>query len=522
MPKVSIKYIYFGVITLALAALFFGYSILRFQQSPHIFSWPDEMATSFFIQNFSSNTSLRMSQPLNFIASDLIHPRSTNISNHDIVPTGFIGMPLIYGVIGKIFSPNFILLITPLLALVALYFFFSSLELFFDRRTAIIGTLLLALQPAWWYYANFTFLPNIPFVSLVIIGFSLLLPILKIKHSSQELSFGMLFITLGLMIRPNELWWVVSLFLAIIIFSRKRILLKQGILMISISLILCLIYLFINKLTYGDFFSFGYQALNGEGSMIIMSYWQKVLKLFFPFGIDPVMTVKIFIKYILPIHAPTIILALIGVVLTWKKIGFRIYSILLALTATYLSLYYLSMPTTDLFILSVSKLGLSYHRYLLPIVIMDIPLAAYALNWISIKLWVKRKNFLMVIFLTAISTLSFYQVFFWGADNLISIRSSISQYHELHDRVLSLTPDNSIIITERADKWLFPDRAIIQEGNLLASEDGVLNSLALQSPIYLITFGDQSNLDLLDQRLGKLKRQQAIDLQYGYSLYEIK
>lgn len=522
MPKISIKYIIAGAVALVLAALFFGYSILRFQDAPQVFSWPDETATSAFIQNFVSNNTLRISQPYNYIASDLIHPRSTNISNHDIVPTGFIGMPLIYGLIAKIIGVNFIPFITPLLALAALYFFFSTIELFFDRRTAIIGTFLLALQPAWWYYANFSLLPNIPFLSLLIIGFALLLPILKTNHSTQELSFGMFFVSLSLMIRPNELWWVLLLLISLFIFAWKKILVRQLVIMALISVILGAIYLAMNKLTYGSFFALGYQAINGENSAVILSFWQKIFKLFFPFGIHPILAAKIFIRYILPVHAPIIILSLLGIVATWKQIGWRRYSILLAITTAYLGIYYLSMPTEDLFMLSISKIGISYHRYLLPLVVMAIPLAAFALNWISRKLFSTRQTILTIIFVSVISAFAFYTVFFTGGDNLISIRHSIAQYHELHDQVLSITPDNSIIITERADKWLFPDRAVIQEGNFLATQPGSLDSLAQQGPLYLITFADQTNMPLVDEKLGKLKRQNGVDLKHGYTLYEIK
>lgn len=522
MPKFSINYITIGVVTMALAILILGYSILRFQITPQIFSWPDETATASFIQNFVNNGSLRINQPYNLISADLIHPRSTNIAGHDIVPTGFIGMPLIYGIMAKVVGTGFIPFITTLLAIVALYFFFSTVELFFDRRTAIIGTLLLALQPAWWYYANFSLLPNIPFVSLLIIGFALILPALKTKHSTQELTFGIFFISLALMIRPNELWWVGLLLITLLVFAWKKIYVRQVVLMAIIPIIFGAIYLAVNKITYGSPFAFGYQALNGEGAVVASSIWQKIFKLFFPFGIDPILAVKIFIRYILPVHAPTIILALIGAVLTWKNFGWRVYTILLAITATYLSLYYLSMPTEDLFMLSVSKLGISYHRYLLPIVVMNIPLAAYALNMLAKKLSPNRSSILTAFFISAISALAFFQVLFWGGDNLIAVRQSISQYHELHDQVILLTPDDSIIITERADKWLFPDRAIIQEGNLLASAPGVLDSLSMQRPLYLITFSDQSNLELVDNILGELKRQKSVDLKYGYTLYEIK
>lgn len=522
MPNISIKYIAIGLVSLILAALFFGYSILRFQESPQIYSWPDETATSTFIQNFANNRFLRISEPYNNIASDLIHPRSTNIVEHDIVPTGFIGMPMIYGILSKIISPGLVPFLTTLLAIVAIYFFFSSIELFFDRRTAVVGSILLALQPAWWYYANFSLLPNIPFVSFLIIGFSFLLPILKTKHSTQELSLGVFFISLALMIRPNELWWVGLLLITVFVYAWRKISYRQWMLMSLISIILGAIYLAINKITYGNIFSLGYQALNGEVVNTQSSFWQKIFQIFFPFGIHPIIAAKIFIRFILPVHAPTIILALIGVVLAWRNLAWRMYSILLAIIATYISLYYLSMPTVDAFMLSVSKLGISYHRYLLPIVIMDIPFAAYAIVWMSKKILPSRQLILAILFITVISSLSLYQVFFWGQDNLPEIRQSISQYHQLRNKVLSLTPENSIIITERADKWLFPDRAIIQEGNFLAEESGALNSLASQRPLYMITFGDQSDLKLVDEKLGDLKRQTGVDIQYGYTLYEIK
>src|SRR5680860_1111514 len=87
------------IIGLAILAvvLFAGYSFLRFGNEYQRYSWPDEMANSVFIDQFRQTGTLVVPEERNEVAGNIINPRSVNVYQHQRVPAGFLGMPLIYG-----------------------------------------------------------------------------------------------------------------------------------------------------------------------------------------------------------------------------------------------------------------------------------------------------------------------------------------------------------------------------------------------------------------------------------------
>src|SRR5690606_36667838 len=80
------------------------------------------------------------------------------------------GIPMIYGLIGSILGIPAILGITPVLAVLGVYAWGLLLRHAFGTRIAIFGAILLAFHPVWWYWSMRTMMPNIPFVSLLIMS----------------------------------------------------------------------------------------------------------------------------------------------------------------------------------------------------------------------------------------------------------------------------------------------------------------------------------------------------------------
>ena len=149
---------------------FFIYSFLIFGNSASKFTWPDETANYFFIKNYIGHSNFSVAEPLNQIAANIVKPRSFNVYQGNLVPGSFLGMLLIYGLIGKIVQIGLIKFLTPLLAVLAGLFFYKILLKIFDPKIAFISTLLFYINPAWWYYANLSMLPNISFLTFFIIG----------------------------------------------------------------------------------------------------------------------------------------------------------------------------------------------------------------------------------------------------------------------------------------------------------------------------------------------------------------
>ncbi len=149
-------------LTLIILAIifFFIYSILIYGNNLSKFTWPDETANYFFINNYIEHSNFSAPEPINEIAGNIIKPRSFNIYQGNLVPGSFLGMPLIYGLIGKITGINLIKYLTPLLAVLAGLFFYKILLKVFTPKIAFFSSILFYINPAWWYYASFSMLPN--------------------------------------------------------------------------------------------------------------------------------------------------------------------------------------------------------------------------------------------------------------------------------------------------------------------------------------------------------------------------
>ena len=74
-----------------------------------IFSWPDAMANNFFIGEFIANSDFVKDEVLNENLKNAIHPRSTNVVNWNIVPMSFLGMLILFGMIGKLITVNYVI-----------------------------------------------------------------------------------------------------------------------------------------------------------------------------------------------------------------------------------------------------------------------------------------------------------------------------------------------------------------------------------------------------------------------------
>jgi len=150
-----------------LLSFFLVYSFLPLT-APLRFNSPDEMSNHFFSTFFADQNRLWKFEPKSFFGGDVVHPRSTKIVDYLIVPGGFIGLPVIFGGLAKIFGTGVVPFLTPLFAVLAALAWGAIIKKYFGRTIGILAGLLLLVQPAWWYSASRTLMPNILLVALVI------------------------------------------------------------------------------------------------------------------------------------------------------------------------------------------------------------------------------------------------------------------------------------------------------------------------------------------------------------------
>ncbi len=520
------KKLQLGILLVLGVIFFFIYSYLNFGNSLSRFTWPDETANYFFIGNYITNNSFSFYEPLNEVGANLIKPRSFNVYQNNLVPGSFLGMLLIYGLIGKIVGAKLILFLTPFLAVISGLFFYKILLKIFKPNIAFLSALLFFINPAWWYYASLSMLPNIGFLSFLLIGFYCLLNLNKAKSRNiLWLILGSFFIALALIIRTNEFVWVLGiiLFLAIV-YWRK---LKWSYILIFIT-VNCLVFLpifYYNQITYGDYLSFGYLQLeqgNGLVSQLPPEFqttaqsaiYNFIKFLILPFGFSAGAIIHNINQYFIQLFWWLFIPAVIGIFVLIKNFHKQAKGVYLLITfclAVYLAIYYGSWIFEDQMTLQLNKIGLSYVRYFLPIYILCLPfIATFYLHLIGLfsarggsALGEKSKKF--KIALSAFLAFCFIAftvdvVYLSGNDNLANIKQHTQDYNQINKKIVELTEPEAVIISQRSDKIFFPQRKVIAKWNF--EEAGYwADLLKADVPLYYYAFEGREYIDEFNYNL---------------------
>src|SRR3989344_7343674 len=101
-----------------------------------IFNWPDSTANYFFSGLFASDGKFWLSEPLNILTDNLLHARSINVIEGNLVPMTFLPAIVIFGAFERILGEPGILALTPFLAALSglliyrlVYYIFKDLDI---------------------------------------------------------------------------------------------------------------------------------------------------------------------------------------------------------------------------------------------------------------------------------------------------------------------------------------------------------------------------------------------------------
>lgn len=507
---------------------FFIYSFLIFGNELYRFTWPDETANYFFITNYIESGSFSAHEPLNKIADNLIKPRSFNVYQENLVPGSFLGMLLIYGLIGKIIGPNLILFLTPFLAVLAGIYFYKLMLKIFQPNISFLAALLFFVNPAWWYYAGLTMLPNISFVCFLIIGFYYLFSLNdKFKHNIWMISLGSFFLALALIIRTNEIIWIGAvLFFLVLVYWRK---LKWYYILIFlvVNLLVFSPIFFYNQQTYGSALSFGYLKLEQGDNLASQlppefktsqqGNWFDLFKFsVLPFGFSPGSIISNTFTYYIDLFWWLFIPAIIGLfalVKNWQKQNKAVYLVVSLLIGCFLLVYYGSWVFADQMTVTLNKIGLSYVRYWLPIYILALPLVVICYLAIINLVKNNKLKILLTIFIIFTNLYFCLNLVYWqGNDNLLKIKQNINDYQQINRQIVQLTENDAIIISERSDKIFFPQRKVISKWQI---KDAAVWSDLLQNNIPLYYYAYEGNSYIVDFNYN-------LNQSFGLQLLEIK
>ncbi|MDO8622081.1 MAG: hypothetical protein Q7R80_02525 [bacterium] len=503
-----------------LAALFaVGASILSWDNArthdlaPR-FHWPDETSNHFFASRVARGESFSVPEPRNIEAGNLIHPRTVNVrADGSLVPGSYLGLPLWYGLIGRVVGERAMLFLTPLLAALGLLAFAVIVRRFVGASVALLTIILLALHPSLWLFTATSFLPNIPFAALLLTGFAILFSssrgdaegshpwvqryrvvrFLASLGMTREMMYwlaGGLCIGLALTIRTHELLWVLMLVALVmwrsLMLHRERSNVERSrsprsfCILHSAFCILGIVIPFIpilllNAQLYGSPFTTGYALLQDGGasptefaSSLFPSWFMALVA---PFGWHPIEAFTRFWQYMVVPYPWFIGLAVVGLGVTLlsqfrtklrKDFGAKPLAVVGTMVFTvWLILYYGSWTIADSLVRETNVLTISYVRYWLPITIVLAFWAAVGLRWILDHCVARWRPHIATLVLLGIAITSFRTVVTDPTEGLLRQRAALTEHRTRARAVIAATESNAIIVSHRMDKVFFPERAVV-------------------------------------------------------------
>lgn len=452
------------------------------------FNSPDETLNYFWTTRFAEGKPLYYLEPLNTSGNPIVHPRSTNTVGDKVVPGSFLGMYFIYGSIGEVgellgvSAKDSVLYLTPLFAVIALFFFFGLLKKVFSNNIAFVSTLVAFVFPGWVYYASRSMYHNVLFVSLLIIGLYILVHALSREWKSLPKKYytyalAGLFVGGALITRTSELIWVGLIVLGLLAAYRKTVKWDGVVLFIALLMFTFVPVIATNYQLYGAPFSIGYEIGTGESVGELSTRPGVVFSLLIsPFGFNiKSMAINAY-NYLGSFFIYFSAASILGLAL-WITLRIRgreviqksqdIYMGIFVLVSAYLIMFYGSWQITDRIDENSVSIGTSYVRYWLPIHLMSLPFFVLFFEkvlGVIRRIWARWliAGALAILLITA----SMQMVFIDSDESLLSVRTTL---RETQGKLLKLkpriSPDTVIVLGfKQADKIFFPEyRHIITE-----------------------------------------------------------
>ncbi len=467
------------------------------------FDWPDETANYFWITHLAAENQLVVAEPLNAIADNQVHPRSFNVTaDGRLVPGSFLGLILLYGFLAKIFGSWAIIYFTPTLAIFGALAWYGIIKKIFNQKVALISAALILFQPAWWYYTEFSLLPNVAFVSLILISLSVLIcpdRLTRLAVISSGLLAGLV-----IAIRPSEIIWLIAVYFAAAAYLRGRLKINHALLFLLAIIAVVAPVLFLQKFVYGSFLASGYSQLQSVDASCQVCVLAKNIIL--PFGFHPVLMLKNFWHHYIMIIWWFSVPAMFGAIIVFFQARKN------RLAAGYLGLglfvfgwlmvYYGSWEFSDQQTLALNALGASYVRYWLPSYLFCLPLVASLIVWLQ-SLRKKSAGLIGGLIIGGLFLLSANSVLWAAPDSLLPVKNRIAGYKAVAAEVNRLTEAESVIITVRKDKVFFPERKVIHSFDPLADNaelQSLLPGLLESVPVYYYALQPEDDLLLLNGR----------------------
>ncbi|OGL75299.1 hypothetical protein A3H10_03350 [Candidatus Uhrbacteria bacterium RIFCSPLOWO2_12_FULL_46_10] len=465
------------------------------------FNSPDEAANYFFTTRIINAQPIAVPEPLNGLANNLIHPRSTRVVNGAIVPVSFIGLPIIYGIIGLAFGRAILSFLTPLFTVLALLAAYACWRRLFGSATALLATTLLAIHPAVWYYASRGFYHNALFFDFLIFTWWGYWRWRESKWPQGWLVFCLFALAAALFVRTSEALWVLPIVGAAIIIDRRELRPAHLFTALLTGGLLIIFWFWLAISVYGQVWPLGYQVANGQNiiSSKLPLFIKTSLWVVVPFGFSLFNIASNFLRYVVVLFLPFWLLVVGGFLYNRDQKINRSYVLAAGWVTLWLAIYYGSWNISDTVGAGGITVGSSYVRYWLPLYAIWLPYAALALLAIQRYLKGLTGRIWLAVVILLLAGASFTQVFFDYPEGLTYVAERLQKYRRAIITTESVVAPSSVIIGDRADKVFSPERrVIISDGRPVFSIPPVLEAvvrLVEVVPVYFYTV-EQPNLEL--------------------------
>jgi hypothetical protein len=297
---------------------------------------------------------------------ELQHPRSLSQYSGKLVPGSYVGLPLLYGFLGKLVGIHALLWLTALLAGLGVWLMFIGVRRWWGNSAGLIAGVVLAVCPAYWYAATQPFTPAIPF--LVLAGAAVALLTKERLNYWQAFSVG-LCAAASLAIRPNEVLWLAPVLIVIAI-SRKISFATIGLAMLGMVLPIALA-LHWQQLTFGSVWGSGYNAVVASSGTGLFTFHPRV-------------ATRTIWLYMIQLH--WWLVALFGVAKIWawqqrrQNQWWLWYMVCVGIIFLVQIYTYASWVTADSPGIAEPTIGNSQVRYMLPFLASMVPLVGLLLS----------------------------------------------------------------------------------------------------------------------------------------------
>lgn len=477
------------------------------------FNSPDETANFFFSRRVAAGDPIAAPQELGGMAHGIVHPRSMAVLQGKLVPLSFLGMPVWYGLVGRLTGEWIIIFLTPILAAIGGWALYRICIDIFGRRVALTTVLLLPMLPPWWYYSARSMFHNVAFFSLTLCSLAAVLAVHRHGRTLVALMGG-LSLGVALSLRLVEGIWVLPLMLAAFIFCPPRhkrvwIWLVAGAALAGLPLLIH------QAATYGNFLQTGYllpPAGSGVDSIGAGRTWQD----FFPYGIHPrraAVNAGHFLFGMLPWIIWPAVFGLLLQIIRWRELNNfrRFYALAFPSVSMFLLGYYGSATLADNLDNEAVTLGVSYARYWIPISVAALPFVAIGLQWV-IRRFRSRftRRLIGVLMFALLGWLSVRTTFYEPSEGLRSVASAINAGYAKRTQVAAVVEENAVIVAERSDKIFFPTYAVM--GTLFdPTVQRNLSEVVAVRPVYYYSFLGEEDIAMMQKKLSP----------YGLTLNEV-